>query len=203
MSVIHTCSAAIEKLKKGNKEHVREANRKPYEIGVTEEGQTPYAAILGCADSRVIPECIFTAKAGELFTVRVAGNIANTSSIASLEYAVKYLHVRAIVVLGHESCGAVGSAINQAENRVNFESNLNDLLAHIVPAINDPSATSVKDGVVRNAENSAKELITKSEILRGYYEKKELGIFTGYYNIYGDNPGKVGNIENWVCPTAE
>ena len=95
-------------------------------------GQQPYAIILGCADSRVVPELAFDTGLGELFTVRVAGNIANSSSIASIEYAVAHLGTKLIVVLGHQSCGAVTAAIAGGDNGYN----LNHLLAHITPAIN-------------------------------------------------------------------
>ena len=80
------------------------------------KGQQPYAIILGCADSRVVPELAFDAGLGELFTVRVAGNIANTSSIASIEYAVAHCGSKLIVVLGHQSCGAVTAAIAGGDN---------------------------------------------------------------------------------------
>lgn len=203
MSVVYTCSEALEKLKKGNADHMDRiksgGGRESYQIGVTEEGQEPYAAILSCADSRVIPECVFTANAGDLFVVRVAGNVANTASVASLEYAVKYLNVRVIVVLGHESCGAVDSAIKQAEDRLDFEPNLNELLAHIVPAINDPSIDDRVEATMNNAKHSAEELINQSSILREYYEKEGLRIFNGYYHVYGDRAGRVQGIDKWKC----
>lgn len=203
MSVIYTCCEGLAKLKKGNAEHVHryktQKGRESYQIGVTEEGQEPYAAILSCADSRVIPENIFTADAGDLFVVRVAGNISNQASIASLEYAVKYLHVRVIVVLGHEACGAVTAAIGQANNRINFKTNLNQLLAHIVPAINDPKINKLVKATKRNAKLTAQQLLAQSEILRRYYKKEGLGIFNGYYHVYGKESGKVENIDKWTC----
>ena len=74
-------------------------------------GQKPFAVVLTCSDSRVVPELIFDTGIGELFVIRVAGNVANTSSIASIEYAVAHLNVSLIVVLGHQNCGAVTSAL--------------------------------------------------------------------------------------------
>ncbi|MFT4534364.1 MAG: carbonic anhydrase [Saprospiraceae bacterium] len=207
-NVGHPCPIGLKKLKDGNAQHVKsieeQSGRKIEEIGVTESGQRPYAAILSCADSRVIPESIFSAKEGELFVVRVAGNIANTSSIASLEYAVAVLNVRIIVVLGHESCGAVKAAIDQAQKRINFGTNLNQLLAHIVPAINgtEPNepVNDPKQATINNARLTAEQLVEQSEILRGFFESGHLGIFNGYYNIYGAHPGKVDNIDSWNCP---
>lgn len=205
MGVIYTCCEGLEKLKKGNQDHIRrmevQGGRESYQIGVTEPGQEPYAAILSCADSRVLPECIFTANSGDLFVVRVAGNISNSSSIASLEYAVKYLHVRLIVVLGHESCGAVDAAIKQTKDRLDFGTNLNGLLSHIVPAINEPTINDLLVATKKNAELTARELIKQSEILRSYFEKNELGIFDGYYHVYGSRAGHVDGLDTWECPS--
>lgn len=221
---VQACMFGLERLKIGNAEHIKQIQNQEgclaEPIGVTKPGQSPYAAILSCADSRVIPERIFSAGEGELFVVRVAGNIANTSSIASLEYAVHVLGVRIIVVLGHEGCGAVKSAIDQSKCRLDFGANLNDLLAHIVPAINvpppetgDPCSGSKKPvndletGVRNNAKHSAEQLLVQSEILQHYYKEKGLVIFNGYYNVYGKKKGKkkgktqgkVYGIDKWDC----
>ena len=94
-------------------------------------GQDPWAIVLSCADSRVVPELAFDTGLGELFVVRVAGNIANSSSIASMEYAVAAIGTPIIVVLGHESCGAVTAAVKGGDNGYN----LNHLLSHITPCL--------------------------------------------------------------------
>ena len=94
-------------------------------------GQQPYAIVLSCADCRVVPELAFDTGLGELFVVRVAGNIANSSSLASMEYAVAHCGSKVIVVLGHQSCGAVTAAVGGGDNGYN----LNHLLSHITPAI--------------------------------------------------------------------
>ena len=124
-------------------------------------GQSPYAVVLGCADSRVIPELIFDTGLGEIFTVRVAGNIANTSSIASIEYAMANLKTRVIVVLGHESCGAVAAAIAGGDNGY-F---LNHLLAHITPAIELLKNQDIKSIIKKNAELTASGLESRSPII--------------------------------------
>ena len=134
----------------------RDASRR----GELTGGQAPWAIILSCADSRVAPEIAFDTGLGELFVIRVAGNIANTSSIASIEYAVAHLGTKLIVVLGHQSCGAVTAAIAGGDNGYN----LNHLLAHIQPAISSSSDSSV-DGVVReNAAKTCQELADRSAI---------------------------------------
>ena len=75
-------------------------------------GQQPYAVIVSCSDSRVIPECIFSAGIGDLFVIRVAGNVIDDHQLGSIEYAAEHLGIRLIVVLGHDHCGAVDAAIN-------------------------------------------------------------------------------------------
>lgn len=125
-------------------------------------GQSPWAIILSCADSRVVPELAFDTGLGELFVIRVAGNVANTSTIASIEYAVAHLGVKLIVVLGHQSCGAVTAAIAGGDNGYN----LNHLLSHIQPAISSCEESDV-DAVVReNAAKTCEELQARSSIIR-------------------------------------
>ncbi|PHI21489.1 carbonic anhydrase [Lewinellaceae bacterium SD302] len=143
-------------------------------------GQEPYAIILSCADSRVVPELAFDAGLGELFVVRVAGNIANSSSIASIEYAVAHIGSPVIVVLGHESCGAVTAAVNGGDNGYN----LNHLLAHVAPALNaSAEGATVNDVVKKNAEMTAKELVSRSAIIKGAVDSGKLKIVPAYYNL--------------------
>ena len=140
-------------------------------------GQTPYAVVLGCADSRVIPELIFDTGLGELFTVRVAGNVANTSSIASIEYAVANFKSGVIVVLGHESCGAVAAAIDGGDNGYN----LNHLLAHITPAIELLKNQDIKSIIKKNAELTASGLESRSPIISEAVKSGQLKILPAYY----------------------
>lgn len=148
-------------------------------------GQQPYAIVLSCADSRVVPELAFDAGLGELFVVRVAGNIANTSSIASMEYAVAHCGSKVIVVLGHQSCGAVTAAVHGGDNG----HNLNHLLAHITPAIaasgEDADVTTV---IKENARLTVKELLSRSSIIGDAVAKGDVKIAPAYYNL---DSGKV------------
>lgn len=97
-------------------------------------GQAPFAAILGCADSRTPPELLFQARLGDLFVVRNAGNTADTAAIGSLEYAVAELGVPLVMVLGHEACGAAAAALTVAETDARLPGHLNDMLQPILPA---------------------------------------------------------------------
>ena len=108
---------AIERLKKGNVQYVSiDTFHADVSPGLLEHfavnGQKPYAIIIGCSDSRVIPERIFHAAIGDLFTIRVAGNVIDDHQLGSIEYAAEHLGTGLIVVLGHDHCGAVDAAMN-------------------------------------------------------------------------------------------
>lgn len=149
------------------------------------EGQHPYAIVLSCSDSRVVPEIAFDTGLGELFVVRVAGNIANTSSIASMEYAVAHTGTPVLIVLAHQSCGAVTSAVRGGDNG----KNLSHLLAHIEPAIRACGEdASVDEVAIKNAELTAHTLITKSDIIAEAVSLGKLLIVQAYYHL---DTGKV------------
>ena len=110
-----TPTSALAELKAGNERHVEHHYLHPHQTVARKSelvtGQHPHAVILSCSDSRVPPEIVFDQGLGDLFTVRVAGNIAADAEIASIEYAVEHLHTPLVVVMGHQSCGAVAAAI--------------------------------------------------------------------------------------------
>lgn len=111
-----TAAEALEKLKQGNKCYLT-ATANPGDISAElrkatcEGGQSPYAVVVTCSDSRVVPESIFCAGLGELFVIRVAGNVMANHQIGSVEYGAEHLGCRLVVVLGHDNCGAVGAAM--------------------------------------------------------------------------------------------
>lgn len=184
-----TIQESLNRLKEGNVRFVennlngnlQDSTRRDSLVG----GQKPYAIILGCADSRVVPELTFDTGLGELFVVRVAGNVANSSSIASIEYAVTHLDTRLIVVLSHQNCGAVTAAIAGGDNGYN----LNHLLSHITPAITASKEGGTVDEVSKiNAKLTAEELINRSEIIKVAFDKEEVQIVSAYYNL---DSGKV------------
>lgn len=111
-----TAEQALEKMKRGNQKY-RCSTKSSGDISslirkrTAREGQQPYAIVIACSDSRVIPESIFSAGIGELFVIRVAGNVIDNHQLGSIQYAAEHLGVKLIVVLGHTSCGAVGAAI--------------------------------------------------------------------------------------------
>lgn len=128
MSVVVKCTAeeALKKLKDGNKQYL-DAKESIGDISVAlrkktnDEGQAPYAIVVTCSDSRVIPESIFSAGIGDIFVIRVAGNVIDNHQLGSIEYAAEHLGSRLIVVMGHTNCGAVGAAIGGgAEDYIKF-----------------------------------------------------------------------------------
>ncbi len=138
--------AALDRLMQGNARYV-DGVAKRHDFKAEREalahGQNPFAAILGCADSRIAPEYAFDAARGDLFVVRVAGNFANTDAIASLEYAVAMLGVPLIMVLGHGSCGAVDATIKSVDGGPPLPGHLPSLVKAIAPAVD---ATRGKPG---------------------------------------------------------
>lgn len=174
----------LQRLKDGNARFVADNLERKLQDndrkGELTSGQAPYAIILSCADSRVVPELAFDAGLGELFVLRVAGNVANTSTIASIEYAVAHIGSPVIVVLGHESCGAVTAAVGGGDNGYN----LNHLLSHIQPALSaSEDGATVNDVVKTNACLTVKDLTSRSSIISDAVNAGKLEIVPAYYNL--------------------
>lgn len=119
INVTCTAEAALKRLKEGNERYLA-AKTSDGDVSLTLrektciEGQNPYAVIITCSDSRVIPESIFSAGIGELFVIRVAGNVIDDYQLGSVEYAIDHLGCRLVVVMGHDHCGAIEAAINHS-----------------------------------------------------------------------------------------
>ncbi len=146
------------------------------------KGQQPFAVILGCSDSRVPPEVIFDQGLGDLFVVRVAGNVADDLGIASMEYAVEHLGSRLIVVLGHERCGAVTAAVKGGE----FPGHLPALMTALKPAVDKSkgeAGDAIDNAIVANVQITAEQLRESKPILAEMMEKGEIKIVGGRYDL--------------------
>ena len=174
----------LDRLKEGNERFVADkldgklqcSSRRSSLTG----GQAPYAIILSCADSRVVPELSFDTGLGELFVVRVAGNVANTSTIGSIEYAVAHIGCPLLIVMGHQNCGAVTAAIDGGDNGYN----INHLLGHIKPAMSSAGKSADVNTVVKkNAQLTVDELSARSKIIRDAIEAGKLKILPAYYEL--------------------
>ena len=177
----------FEILREGNERFIKNL-KKDHDhlemINETREGQYPFAVILSCMDSRTSVELIFDQGLGDLFSIRVAGNIVNNDILASIEFAIKYVGSKVLMVLGHTECGAIKSA-RQGVN----DGHLTDLLKRIQPSISKALLSDDKDHLFddkvayANVENSLEEIVNRSAIVKEMFEKGQIGIVGGVYNI--------------------
>jgi carbonic anhydrase len=140
-----TAEQALSRLQRGNQRFLSGKARFPTiqkeVLADLAKGQQPYATVLGCSDSRVPPELLFDAGFGELFIIRVAGNVLGPTIVGTLQYANLHLHTPLFVVMGHEGCGAVQAAVASKVHGVVQRSRIQTLLKNILPAL---------DGIDRN-----------------------------------------------------
>jgi carbonic anhydrase len=152
-------------------------------------GQKPYATVVACADSRSAPEILFDTGYSELFVCRVAGNIADTQSRASVEYSVKALGTRLIIVMGHTQCGAVDATIK----KLALTTNIVNLIAEIQPGVqmardeNWPKDDLVSRGVVLNAYLQKARLLKYSDMLRAEHDAGRIKILVGMQDLATGN----------------
>ena len=182
---------AIELLKKGNERFVNnlKMNRNLLQqVNETSDGQHPFAVILSCIDSRTSAELIFDQGLGDIFSVRIAGNIQNVDILGSIEFSCKVAGAKVVVVLGHTKCGAVKGACDQVKM-----GNLTTLLEKLQPAI-DGETTVTSD---RNSNNTEfvekvaslnvritkKQILKNSSILKEMIEKGEIALVGGMYDV--------------------
>jgi carbonic anhydrase len=172
MTTSYTADQALQRLKDGNTRFVNGQARFPTVqkdvLAELAKDQHPYATILGCSDSRVPPELVFDAGFGELFVIRVAGNVLGTSIFGTLQYAGVHLHTPLFVVLGHEGCGAVKAAIGEKFHGEQHHSRIAVLLENIIPALDglDPSMPSTAllgAAVEANVRRTVRQLLDSPE----------------------------------------
>ena len=147
-------------------------------------GQHPFAVILGCSDSRTPPELIFDQGLGDVFVVRTAGEVVDNASLASIEYAVEHLGVPLVVVLGHDSCGAVTAALQDGE----AEGHLGTLMDFIRPAVEQAREAGeesdlLNQSIENNVYNIVEALQNSQPILSEKVEKEELMILGARYHL--------------------
>jgi carbonic anhydrase len=151
--------------------------------------QTPFAVILACADSRVSPEVIFDQGLGDLFVLRVAGNILDDSLLGSMEYGVEHLGAPLIVVLGHERCGAVSATVDAVKTNSKPTDHILSLVDAIWPVVtavqaqNKPAADLVENVVTANARWTARQILTRSDTLNEKVTTGTLGIVAARYDL--------------------
>lgn len=148
--------------------------------------QHPIAAVLSCSDSRVVPQFAFDQGSGKLFVVRVAGNIATSYGIASLEYAVEYLKTPLVYVLGHTSCGAVDAAIKVVKDGAEFPGELPGLVASIARAVHITESKTediFAKAVQENVRLTVANLANSSQIIQSRIQSGKLRVVGGIYDL--------------------
>lgn len=146
------------------------------------EGQSPYAVIVSCSDSRVTPTTVFNAGLGEIFDIRIAGNVVDDDALGSIEYGAEHLHSPLIVVMGHQSCGAVTATYNKVVKGEQVEGHIEDLVEKIEPSVN-PSKT-IDDAIHNNVAAVVKE-ISEDEIIKNLIDQGKVKVIGAYYDLNG------------------
>jgi carbonic anhydrase len=200
MQAALTPQMAIDILKKGNERFVNnlKANRNLLQqVNETSDGQHPFAIILSCIDSRTSAELIFDQGLGDVFSVRIAGNVLNDDILGSMEFACKVAGAKAIVVLGHTKCGAVKGACDDVKM-----GNLTTLLEKLKPAIEAEKTTKenrsagnstfVENVATLNVKLTMQLIHSKSTILDGMLKAGEIALVGGMYDV---ETGKVDFYE--------
>lgn len=195
-----TPDQALERLRRGNERFVAakpiHPNQDPFRRSITaKEGQKPFATILSCSDSRVPLELVFDAGVGDLFVVRVAGNVTYFDQAGSIEYGAEHLGSNLVVVLGHTKCGAVTAVVGGAQEHGNIPA----LVAGIVPPVakvkaDNPGMTGeelVNKAIVANTWQSIEDLFRQSPAMREMVKSGQVKVVGAIYDV---ETGKV----NWL-----
>jgi carbonic anhydrase len=184
-----TPDAALARLKQGNERYVEGVAKRhdfKHEREALAGGQNPYAAILSCADSRIAPEYAFDSGRGDLFVCRVAGNFASEDIVASMEYAIAVLNVPLILVLGHESCGAVDATIKSLKDDKPLPGHMPSLVTAIAPAVKavaQASGNALDNAIRQNVVDNVAKLKGATPILNAAVDQAKLKVVGGIYRL--------------------
>ena len=188
---IETPQAALERLKTGNARFVANASE-PLPVSAetrlaSTAGQSPFAIVLSCADSRVPPEVVFNAGLGDLFVVRSAGGVTDKAVLASVEYAAEHLHTPLLVVMGHESCGAMRAATDARPGAASMGPNLDYLVKSIRPAFDRMASPAdlehIREATLANVEQVVNDILANSAAVRRLQGEGTLLLVGAYYEL--------------------
>jgi len=187
--------AALARLMAGNTRYVQHKEKHPDATMARrkelEAGQHPFAVVLGCADSRVSPELLFDQGLGDLFVIRVAGNIIDDAVLGSIEYAVEHLGTKLIVVLGHEKCGAVSAAVEGSTAPGHIQALVTAIQPSVKEIANEPG-DKIHNCVVANVRRVAQQIRESQPLLKEAAEKDGLKIVAADYAL---DSGKVNLLD--------
>ncbi|PYK10560.1 MAG: carbonic anhydrase [Verrucomicrobia bacterium] len=145
--------------------------------------QHPFATIVSCSDSRVPPEIVFNQGLGDLFIVRVAGNVINDEGLGSVEYSVDHLGTRLILVLGHQSCGAVKAARETIAAKGKAPGHIESLVTAIKPAVETTAKDDLDATIKANVKHVVETLRSSTPILKAKVDSGEIQVIGGYYSL--------------------
>jgi len=192
---ITTAGAALAELEAGNSRFVKGSRartlataRDPELRGTLASGQSPFAVIVTCSDSRAMDNLIFDQELGRIFTIRVAGNTPGTIGIASIEYAVEHLGSKIVVIMGHTKCGAVGAVADSKGkplpgNMYAFQEHMAGLLDAVVRDPNETDAEYKGRLEKENAIRQARIVYDRSEIIREFVDHKKIQVVPAIYDL--------------------
>lgn len=184
---------SLAKLFSGNGNFLKKADKNL--MAELSKGQHPYAVVVTCSDSRVAPEIIFDENLGKIFVVRTAGNVVDEIALGSIEYAVEHLHVPLVIVMGHQSCGAVKAAV---EAKGEPEGNIGAILKQIAPAVKKVRSSAKADEnienkvIIENVKNVIANITSKSSIMKEEIKHGKVKVMGLYYSI---ETGKAEKVE--------
>lgn len=186
---------ALERLMAGNARY-RSGVMKRHDFQSEREalvgGQNPFVAVLSCGDSRITPEYAFDTGRGDVFAVRIAGNFVSTEGLASLEYAVAVLGAPLLLVLGHDSCGAVSAAVKAVKDNATFPGQIQSLVDAIKPSVEKvlkAPGDLLENAIVQNVKDTVSKLKSESPLLADALAKGKLKVVGGIYKL------KSGKVE--------
>jgi carbonic anhydrase len=186
---VMTPDAALTRLIEGNNRYKKGLARRHDFVAEREalvSGQNPYAGILSCADSRIAPEYAFDSSRGDLFVCRVAGNFVSPENVASFEFAVEVLKTPLLLVLGHESCGAVKSAISSIADKTTLPGHLPYLVSALTPAVKEvigKPGDALENATKENVRLSVEALKTATPLLSAAVNDKRVKVVGGIYRL--------------------
>lgn len=178
-----TPDEAIDRLLEGNERYVRDQLLHPNRSVIRREAivakQEPFAIILGCSDSRVSPEIIFDQGIGDLFIVRVAGNVAGLVELDSLQFSAEYLHSSVILVLGHENCGAINAVLNKQTKDIE---NVAALIEPVIQHVRQTEGNILEKSVKANVKAIVARLKV-APVIKSLIEQGKIKVIGGYYEL--------------------
>src|SRR6266513_465761 len=169
-----------ERCTSGNLQHPGQTTERRAELT---KSQHPFAIILSCSDSRVPPEIVFDQGLGDLFIVRVAGNVIDDEGLGSIEYGVDVLGARLIVVLGHQSCGAVDAAMKTVAAKGKAPGHIQSLVTAIKPVVDSTPKGDLDTMIKANVKHVVDALRSSTPILKARVESGDVQVMGGYYTL--------------------